>query len=43
MIFVSIVVLTQNVLYASMADYDDETADKEMQKEHEEWEKDKKE
>lgn len=39
MIFVSIVVLTQNVLYASMADYDDETADKEMQKEHEEWEK----
>ena len=39
MIFVSIVVLTQNVLYASMADYDDETADKEMQKEHEKWEK----
>ena len=39
MIFVSIVILTQNVIYASMADYDDETADKEMQKEHEEWEK----
>ena len=33
MIFVSIVILTQNIVYASMADYDDETADKICRKE----------
>ena len=37
MIFVSIVILTQNIVYASMADYDDETADKIMEQEKEEW------
>ena len=39
MIFVSIVILTQNIVYASMADYDDETADKIMEQEKEEWNK----
>lgn len=38
-LFVSIVILTQNVIYASMADYDDETADKQMKQEQQEWEK----
>ena len=39
MIFVSIAILTQNIVYASMADYDDETADKIMEQEQEEWNK----